>query len=271
MIVQTGCPEVLNRGAKIIFIEKRRSFPASYEQGRHAALARSLSRTRNVFLTKMDTLRRQRTAGAARLNCHMPDTNILCSRSRLGRAARLNCHMPDTNILCSRSRLGRAARLNCHMPDANILCSRSRLGRAACLNCHMPDTNILCFRNRLGRAARLNCHMPDTNILCSRSRLGRAARLNCHMPDENILCSRSRLGRAARLNCHVPGAKIIFIEINIKNVLDGPDGACYIYVVEKQAEPRSHPGAIGRPGVHRYVLIRYSMTRWLCAAWFFSC
>ena len=161
MIVQTGCPEVLNRGAKIIFIEKRRSFPASYEQGRHAALARSLSRTRNVFLTKMDTLRRQRTAGAARLNCHMPDTNILCSRSRLG--------------------------------------------RAACLN------------------------------------------------------------------CHVPGAKIIFIEINIKNVLDGPDGACYIYVVEKQAEPRSHPGAIGRPGVHRYVLIRYSMTRWLCAAWFFSC
>ena len=181
MIVQTGCPEVLNRGAKIIFIEKRRSFPASYEQGRHAALARSLSRTRNVFLTKMDTLRRQRTAGAARLNCHMPDTNILCSRSRLG--------------------------------------------RAACLNCHMPDANIL--------------------------------------------CSRSRLGRAARLNCHVPGAKIIFIEINIKNVLDGPDGACYIYVVEKQAEPRSHPGAIGRPGVHRYVLIRYSMTRWLCAAWSF--
>ena len=52
-------------------------------------------------------------------------------------------------------------------------------------------------------------------------------------------------------------------------MLDVPDGACYIYVVEKQAEPRSHPGAIGRPGVHRYVLIRYSMTRWLCAAWFF--
>ena len=139
MIVQTGCPEVLNRGAKIIFIEKRRSIPASYEQGRHTALARSLSRTSNVFLTKMDTLRRQRTAGAARLNCHMPD------------------------------------------------------------------------------------------------------------------------------------AKIIFIEINIKNVLDVPDGACYIYLVEKQAEPRSHPGAIGRPGVHRYVLIRYSMTRWLCAAWSFSC
>ena len=121
MIVQTGCPEVLNRGAKIIFIEKRRSFPASYEQGRHAALARSLSRTRNVFLTKMDTLRRQRTAGAARLNCHMPDTNILCCRNRLGRAARLNCHMPDTNILCFRSRLGRAARLNCHMPGAKII------------------------------------------------------------------------------------------------------------------------------------------------------
>ena len=53
-------------------------------------------------------------------------------------------------------------------------------------------------------------------------------------------------------------------------MLDGPDGACYINEVEKQAEPRSHPGAIGRPGVHRNVLKRYSMTRWLCAAWSFS-
>ena len=45
-----------NPTANIIFIEKRRSFPASYEQGRRAALARSLGRTRNVFLTKMDAL-----------------------------------------------------------------------------------------------------------------------------------------------------------------------------------------------------------------------
>ena len=49
------------------------------------------------------------------------------------------------------------------------------------------------------------------------------------------------------------GAKIIFIEKRgfSKNVLDVPDGACYISEVEKQAEPRSHPGAIARPGVHR--------------------
>jgi hypothetical protein len=29
--------------------------------------------------------------------------------------------MPDTNILCSRSRLGRAACLNCHVPGAKII------------------------------------------------------------------------------------------------------------------------------------------------------
>ena len=127
---------------------KRRSFPASYEQGRHAALARSLSRTCNVFLTKMDGSRRQRTTRAACLNC----------------------------------------------------LHRQRTTRAACLNWHVAGTNHAKY---------------------------------------------------------------------FKNVLDGLRGACYINEVEKQAEPRSHPGAIGRPGVHRYVLIRYSMTRWLCAAWSF--
>ena len=56
--VQTGCSGVSESGTNIIFIEKRKSFPASYEQGRHAALARSLGRTYNAFLTKMDALSR---------------------------------------------------------------------------------------------------------------------------------------------------------------------------------------------------------------------
>ena len=171
-------------GAKIIFIEKRRSCPASYEQGRRAALARSLGRTRNVFLTKMDTL--------------LPQPTWKSSLSELSHARRKDHLHRKTQVI-------------------------PRIARS----------DPQCFSHEDGYFA------PTTNSRSSPSELSHARRED------------------------------IFIENNIKNVLDGPDGACYIYVVEKQAEPRSHPGAIGRPGVHRYVLIRYSMTRWLCAAWSF--
>ena len=55
MTVQTGFSAVSRTVASIIFIEKRRSFPASLPMRTHWW---SLGRTRNVFLMKMDALRR---------------------------------------------------------------------------------------------------------------------------------------------------------------------------------------------------------------------
>ena len=51
--VQAGCCQVPISAADIIFIEKRRSYPASLSMHTHCW---SLGRTCNVFLTKMDAL-----------------------------------------------------------------------------------------------------------------------------------------------------------------------------------------------------------------------
>ena len=54
---------------------------------------RSLGQTRNVFLSKMDALRRNRTARAACLICQCSLTKMDAPcRNRTARAARLNCH-----------------------------------------------------------------------------------------------------------------------------------------------------------------------------------
>ena len=56
MTVRKGCSSVSESAANIIFIEKRRSFSASLAMHMHCC---SLGRTCNVFLTKMDALRRK--------------------------------------------------------------------------------------------------------------------------------------------------------------------------------------------------------------------
>ena len=64
--VQAGCSLGSKPAARIIFIEKRRSFPASQKMQLHFW---SLSRTCNVFLTKMDAL--------------LPDTRLMSSLPEL--------------------------------------------------------------------------------------------------------------------------------------------------------------------------------------------
>ena len=57
-------------GANTIFIEKRSSCPSSLSRGGLPPLLDLSGRNCNVFLTKMDDLRRFQTPSAACLNCH---------------------------------------------------------------------------------------------------------------------------------------------------------------------------------------------------------